>query len=785
MFKNYLIITWRNIIKNKIFSFINIAGLGIGMACTMMIFLWVHNEKTWNQSQKNYSMIYQSLITRNFNGELSTGPDMMFPLPESAKKNLPEIEQATLISFGETTLLGVEDKKINKNTINVKGDFFQVFNYDFIQGDEKSLQNMDGIVLTESTAMALFNAKDVLGKSITQNNSRVRVVTAVIKDVPAASTLQFDAIIPFNMSANWIQDAMTDWVNCNNRVFFKVKKGVDISQLEKKMIQLIKDNTGSENPTTRGSIIMHPMSKWRLYGEFRDGKNTGGRIQYVNLFTWIAVIILLIACVNFMNLSTARSEKRAREVGIRKTLGSDRSQLLLQFIAESMVMSTLAFLFAGLTVYLSLPAFNNLLDQQISIPFERINLWLSAASIIFFTGIIAGSYPAFYLSSMKPIKVLKGVFTPGKNALLPRKILVTAQFAVSIVLISATLVIYQQIKFVQGRDLGYSTDNLIMTNSSEELDNNYTVYKNSLLQTGIIESVNRTTAPISSIFGFTSGVRWTGAPADPNLIIGFLGTDEGFIHIMKARILEGRDFQPGDTNCVLFNKEAIRVMGIKNPVGNTINWAGRDRRILGVVDNMIMESPYNAATPLMFTYSNDRLGQINIRLKEGANLPKALAKIEALSKKYNPKFPFEYRFADTEFQNKFANEQLIESLGFIFAGLAIFVCCLGLFGLVSFSIERRSKEIGIRKVMGASIINLLALMSKEFLLLVSISFVVAIPIAWWAMNEWLTNFSYRIDIGLGLFIITGIITLLICMITVSLNAFATATANPIKSLRTE
>ncbi|MBL0883175.1 MAG: FtsX-like permease family protein, partial [Chitinophagaceae bacterium] len=634
-------------------------------------------------------------------------------------------------------------------------------------------------------AMALFDSKNVLGKNITQNNNRARVVTAVIKDVPAASTLQFDAIIPFNMSADWIQNAMTDWVNCNNRVYFKVKDGVVIPQLEKKMIQLIKDNTGSENPNTRGNIIMHPMSKWRLYGEFRDGKNTGGRIQYVNLFTWIAVIILLIACVNFMNLSTARSEKRAREVGIRKTLGSDKSQLLIQFIAESMIMSTLAFLFAALTVYLCLPSFNNLLDQEISIPFGNMNLWLSAAAIILFTGIIAGSYPAFYLSSMKPIKVLKGVFTPGKNALLPRKILVTAQFTVSIVLISATLVIYQQIKFVQSRDLGYSTDNLIMTNSSEDLDNNYIVYKNSLLQTGFVESVNRTTAPISSIFGFTSGVRWTGAPADPNLIIGFLGTDEGFIDIMKARILEGRDFQPGDTNCVLFNKEAIRVMGIKNPVGNTINWAGRDRRIVGVVDNMIMESPYSAATPLMFTYSNDRLGQINIRLKEGTQLQKALSNIEALSKKYNPRFPFEYRFADTEFQNKFANEQLIESLGFIFAGLAIFVCCLGLFGLVSFSIERRSKEIGIRKVMGASITNLLALMSKEFLLLVSISFVVAIPIAWWAMNDWLTNFSYRINIGLGLFIITGIITLLICMITVSLNAFATATANPIKSLRTE
>lgn len=785
MLRNFFLTAWRNISKNKLFSLINIAGLGIGMACTIMILLWVQYEKSWNKTQQHYDQVYQGFSTRNFNGELSTGSDLMFPLPKAARENFPEVEGSTLVSYGESTMFTLSDKKIKRPTISVTSDFFDVFTYDFIHGNESAIKEPNGIVLTESTAKALFNNTDVVGKIVELNRYRKVTVRAVIKDIPPSSTLLFDAIIPFDISSDWIKQSLTDWVNCNNRTFYKVKKGTDIASLERKLLTLVRKKSPSENPTTRGSLLLQPMSKWRLYEEFRNGKNTGGRIQYVNLFTWIAIIILIIACVNFMNLSTARSEKRAREVGIRKTLGSQRKQLLLQFLCESILMSVFAFILAIGLVYTGLPFFNRLLDQQIIMPVQTPGFWLGILGIIALTGIIAGSYPAFYLSAMKPVKVLKGSFLPGKQALLPRRILVTAQFAVSIVLISATLIIYQQIKHVQNRDLGYDTNNLIMVNANNDMRGNYEVLKNSLLQSGMIEAVNTTSLPVSNIFGFTSGVRWAGAPEDPNLVIGFLGSGEHFTDIMKARILDGRDFKKGDSNCVMLNKEAIRVMQLKNPVGSTITWAGRERRITGIVDDLIMTSPYALPIPLMLAYDPNWIGSLNIRVKQGADLKKTLQLIEDNYKKYNSEYPFEFTFADQAFNEKFANEQLIGKLAFIFASLAIFICCLGLFGLVSFSIERRTKEIGIRKILGASVQSLLALMSKEFLFLVLISFTLAIPVAWWLMSEWLSNFSYRIDISLGIFLMVGLITLLICLVTVGLNAFKTATANPVKSLRTE
>ncbi|MFN3667492.1 MAG: ABC transporter permease [Sediminibacterium sp.] len=592
MIRNFFTIAWRNIWKNKMFSFINIAGLGIGMACTIMIFLWVQYEKSWNKTQANYSQVYQGFSTRNFNGELTTGSDLMFPLPKAAKENFPEVEGSTLVSYGENTLFTAGEKKIKRPTITVTSDFFDVFSYDFVHGDPSAIKEPDGIILTESTAKAIFNNTDVVGKILELNRHRSVTVRGVIKDIVPSSTLVFDAIIPFNLSSDWIKQSINDWVNCNNRTFYKVKNGTNIAQLEQKFLNLIKKNSPSENPTTRGSLLLQPMSKWRLYEEFRDGKNTGGRIQYVNLFTWIAIIILIIACVNFMNLSTARSEKRAREVGIRKTLGSEKKQLLAQFLCESLLMTIFAFVFAACIIYVGLPPFNRLLKQEIPIPFAQAQFWFYTLGIIIVTGLIAGSYPAFYLSAMKPVKVLKGSFLPGKRALLPRRVLVTAQFAVSIILISATLIIYQQIKHVQKRDLGYDTNNLIMVTANNDAAKNYEVLKNSLLASGLIEAVNVTSLPVSDIFGFTSGVRWVGAPEDPNLVIGFLGTGENFTNIMKAKMIEGRDFKAGDSSVVMFNKEAIRVMKLKNPIGSTITWGGREKRITGIIDDLIMTSPF-------------------------------------------------------------------------------------------------------------------------------------------------------------------------------------------------
>lgn len=785
MIKNYFKVAWRNLFKNRSFTLINIAGLGIGMTCTMLILLWVFSEHNWDKGNKNYNTIYHVMVNRNFNGEITTGPDMMFPLPKAAKASLPEVEAAAVVSFPGTSLFTAGEKKINKKTLTTTPDFFKIFSFEFLQGNPNAIEDPDAVVLTESTAKALFDNSNVIGQRVKINNDRSAFVKAVIKDVPRNSTLEFDALIPFNPSSPQVIASESDWVNCGNRIFFKTKPNVNTAALEAKVLALVKERTGSENPTTRGSIILHPMAKWRLYEEFKDGKNTGGRIQYVKLFTWIAIIILIIACVNFMNLSTARSEKRAKEVGIRKTLGSERKQLIGQFLAESLILSLISFVFAVITVVTLLPFFSSFLKGDIVVPFAEPYFWGLAIGIILITGLLAGSYPAFYLSAFNPVKVLKGTFLAGKQAMLPRKILVTSQFVVSVILISATLIIYSQIQYVKSRDLGYNPDNLVMINANAETDKNFDAIRHDLLQSGKVASVTRSSSPLTSIFGFTSGVSWTGAPVNSNLVIGFMFASEDFTKTLNARILEGRDFRQNDTNTVIFNKEAVRLMGLKNPVGTDIMWAGGKRTIVGVVDNMIMTSPYEAPAPLMVTFENKWSSFINIRLQDKTPVQSSLAAIEAIYKKYSFDYPFEFKFVDDDFNTKFSNEQMIGKLSVIFSALAIVVCCLGLFGLVSFAIEKRIKEIGVRKVLGASVQQLLFLMSKEFLQLVMIAFLIAIPVAWMLMSEWLKNFYYRTAINGWIFLGVGMIIILIALITVSLNAAKAAVANPVKSLRTE
>jgi ABC-type antimicrobial peptide transport system permease subunit len=785
MIKNYFKVAWRNLTRNKTFSLINVLGLAIGMACTMLIALWVYNEKNWDGSHKKYDSVYQLYINRNFNGEISTGPDFMYPLVGAIKTTLPEVQHAATVSFPGPTLMGVGEKKINKSTLTVSPDFFDIFSFDFIKGDKEVIKDPDAIVMTESTARAVFGSIDVLGQEVRLNNNRNAVVKAIIKDVPRNSTVQFDGLIPFNPSSPEIKEAEGEWVNCSYRVFVDVKPGTSATSLESNLISLIRKRTNGENPTTRGSVLLHPMEKWRLFEEFRGGKNTGGRIQYVNLFTWVAVVILIIACVNFMNLSTARSEKRAREVGIRKTLGSGKKQLIAQFLSESVLLALISFLLATAVVYAVMPSFTKLLNIEVIIPYGEPAMWAIVLGIILLTGFVAGGYPAFYLSDFMPVKVLKGTILQGKQAVLPRKILVTSQFIAAIVLISATLIIYQQLQHVKKRDIGYDTNNLVQVKSNGDLSKNYEAFKNELGQSGVLSSAVQTSSPLTTIWGFTSGIRWQGADPNTQLIIGFLFANKDFTKTLNAKMIDGRDFRDGDTNTVILNKEAIRLMGFDSPVGREITWAGRSRMIIGVVDNMVMTSPYEAASPLMIAYDDKRGGFANLRLNEGADVSKALSVIEASYKKFSPEYPFEFRFIDDEFNQKFLNEQLIGKLAVIFAGLSIFVCCLGLFGLVSFTIERRTKEIGIRKVLGASVQQVLVLMSKEFLVLVGLAFLVAIPAAWWAMNEWLKNFNYRIDIGAGVFLLVGSITLIIALITVGLNASAAALRNPGKTLRSE
>jgi ABC-type lipoprotein release transport system permease subunit len=530
------------------------------------------------------------------------------------------------------------------------------------------------------------------------------------------------------------------------------------------------------------------MNKWRLYSDFKNGKNTGGMIEYVKLFTIIALIILLIACVNFMNLSTARSEKRAKEVGIRKTLGSAKTQLILQFFFESMILAFIAFILSIGVVYLLLPSFNTLVNKHLSLNITQPVFWLGALAVIMVTGIVAGSYPALYLSSFNPVKVLKGTFLAGKGAAIPRRVLVVAQFVISILLISATIIVYRQIQHIKNRDIGYDPNNLIMIDASPDTQKNFAVIKQELLNTGMINSITRTMSPITDIWWRQPGPDYAGKPANQNIIISGETADIDFTKTMGIKILQGKDFSgtPSDSSAMLLNKAAVEAMGLKDPIGMQMRNGGiYAHTVIGVTDNVVMGSPFEPVDPMMVYFDPGAANSISIRLKTSSAVNRALGSIETIFKKYNPAYPFEYRFVDAEFGKKFIAEELINKLTNIFAGLAIFICCIGLAGLASFTIEKRIREIGIRKVLGASVQQLLLLISKEFLKLVFIAFVIAVPLTWWFMNNWLDKYTYRVNISIWLFGMVGVIVLLLTLIVVSLNTIRAAIANPVKSLRTE
>ena len=785
MIKNYFKIAWRNLFRNKGFSLTNLLGLSIGITCTILIFLWVQDEVTYDKFHSNYTSIYKIIANRDFNNQVFTDENMVLPLAKELKEKLPQIKNAVVTTHQQSLVLTYGDLKIKKQGYTVSERFFDMFSWKFVKGNASTaITDPSSIVLTRSAAKAVFGNNDPINKVLKINNDRDAMVTAIVDDPPGNSSFRFDYIIPFNYSDPGTQQSMTQWQNSAWNVYVQVDPKTDFQSLEKN-INAIKyqHDPGDKKIST---YFAFPMSKWRLYSDFKDGKNTGGMIEYVRLFTIIAIIILLIACVNFMNLSTARSEKRAKEVGIRKTLGSDKKQLILQFFFESMILAFIAFIISIGIVYLLLPSFNTLVDKHLSLDLSDLRFWLIAVGVIAFTGIVAGSYPALYLSSFNPIKVLKGTFLAGRGAILPRRILVIAQFVISILLISATIIVYQQIKHIRDRSMGYDPNNLIMIPTTPDTQKNFTAIKQQLLNTGMINSVTRTFSPITNIWWKQPGPDYDGKPADQNIIFAGLTVDVDFAKTMGIKVLEGRDFTatPSDSSAVLLNKAAIEAMGLKNPLGMQIR-NGRPSTIIGILDNVVMESPFKPVDPMMIFYDPSGANSISIRLNQSVSPKKGLAVIESVFKTYNPSVPFEYQFADQEFQKKFITEDLISKLTNIFAVLAIFICCIGLAGLASFTIEKRFREIGIRKVLGASVQQLLMLISKEFLKLVVIAFVIAVPLTWWFMNSWLDKYTYRINISIWLFGIVGVLVLLLTLIVVSMNTLRAATSNPVKSLRTE
>jgi ABC-type antimicrobial peptide transport system permease subunit len=733
------------------------------------------------------------MVTRNFNNTVTTDNWMVLPLGSSIEREVPEVKRVVVTTYRQSGILAYGNTNLKKNGYTVTGHFFEMFSCKFVKGNAATaIAEPNSIALTESAAKALFGNVDVIGKVVRisdfesnagfENNAKV---TAILADLPHNSTLQFDYIRPFYYSSDLVKQYIDNWKASSWNVFVETLPGTDVQLVNKKIDDLKKRHDTDDKKIS--TYFTFPMSKWRLYSDFKDGKNVGGLIEYVRMFTVVALIVLLIACVNFMNLTTARSEKRAKEVGVRKTLGSDKKRLILQFFSESMILTFIAFAFTIIAVYLLLPSFNALVEKHLTLDLSQPMFWLGASIIVVFTGVVAGSYPALYLSSFNPAEVLKGTFVAGKKAVLPRQILVIGQFVVSILLISATIIVYQQIQHIKSRDIGYNPDNLIMIPGSPDTQKNFEVIKRELLQTGKIKAVTRTSYPITEIWSKSPAPDWQGKPGSINILFANLYADNNFIKTMGVKILEGKNFSgaPSDSSAMLLNKAAAEVMGLKNPVGMQIRFEGKAYQVAGITNNLIMESPFKPVDPMMVFVDPNKAPYIHIRINSPAQLKKVLGSVETIFKKHNPSIPFEYQFADQEFGEKFLTEELISKIANIFAGLAIFICCIGLAGLASFTIEKRIREIGIRKVLGASVQQLLMLISQEFLKLVWIAFIIAVPLTWWLMYHWLQNYTFRINISIWMFGAVGMVVLLLTLLVVCLNTMKAALANPVRSLRTD
>jgi putative ABC transport system permease protein len=794
MIRNYLKTAWRNISKNKLHSFINIAGLASGMAVAMIIGLWIYDEVSANRHFTNYRTIYQIMMNQTFDGVRGSQQALPFPVGEELKNKYPDFKAVAMCDWGQHHSLMYGEKKISKYGHFIGQDAAKMFSLEILDGEKDPLHDPYSIVLTNETAKILFGNENPVGKIVKLDNATNLKVTAVVAKQPKNSSLTFDFLIPFQLEEiihDWVRlYHKTNWANNSWQIFVQLNDNATPAMVNAKIKNVVFSHFTDENmfKHIKPELFIHPMSRWRLYSDFENGKNTGGFIKYVRMFAILGFIVLLIACINFMNLNTARSEKRAREVGIRKAVGSARKQLINQFLGESILISALAFFLSLGIVAIALPYFNKLTDKEMSLQITSPVFWLIMIAFTIITGLLAGSYPAFYLSSFNPVRVLKGNFKAGKSSSLPRKILVVLQFASSVVLMIGTIVINRQIQFGKNQPIGFSNKGLITVNWSDDIGKHIDAMRTELLNSGAAISICQSNSPPSEIYSNNNGWEWKNSqPVEKSVVFSTITTTFDYTKTLGIKLLAGRDFSRdfADSNAVILNQAAVKRMNLKNPVGEMLKWNDKPMVVIGVIPDIQMESPFRQISPLTIIFNKDWVGCVDIRINPAMPASKALALIKPIFDKYNPAFPFEYQFADEEYAKKFNYEQLVANLASIVAVLAIFISCLGLFGLASFTAEQRVKEIGVRKVLGASVLGLWQLLSKDFVVLVLISCVIAIPVAWYFMNTWLKNYQYKTSIGIGIFVSVVAISVAITLITVSFQAIKAAIANPVKSLRTE
>lgn len=795
MLSNYFKVAWRSLVKNKGYSFINIAGLATGMAVAMLIGLWVYDELSFDKYHQNYNQIAQVMYRETVNGKVVTGGFTPIALGEELRRSYSgDFSRVVLSSWSREHILAYGDKKVTRLGNYLEPQAPEMLALDMVRGSQAGLNEPASILLAESVAQALFGSSNPMGKIIKIDNKLNVSVTGIYKDLPYNTQFRDMLFIApwalYVSSEPWIKSAQdkADWTDHSWQTLVQLAPNTDLNAVSAKIrnVKLTHDPTSA---SFKPEVFLHPMSQWHLYSEWDEIGQAGGRIQYVWLFGIIGSFVLLLACINFMNLSTARSEKRAKEVGIRKAVGSVRSQLIAQFFSESFLVVALAYVVAFSVVLLTIPTFNEIADKQVHILWTNPLFWLVVISFGVLTGLLAGSYPALYLSSFRPIKVLKGTFRAGRLAAIPRKALVVVQFSVSITLIIGTIVIFRQIQHARNRPIGYDRNGLItVAMNTPELRGRYNALRPELLQTGAVVDMSTSSSPTTSSGGRDAGFRWEGK--DPNFKENFapIGVTHDYGKTVNWHIREGRDFSrqfTTDSVGMILNKTAVAYMGLKKPVGKTIIWHDKAYQVIGVIDDMVMGSPFEPVYPTVFTLNYNWASVINIKLNPELSARESLNRIQMVFQKFNPSSPFEFKFTDQQYGLKFAAEEQISKLAGIFAVLAIFISCLGLFGLASFVAEQRTKEIGVRKVLGATVFNLWGLLSKDFLILVAIAFVIGAPTAYYFLHNWLTNYEYRTEISWWIFAASGIGALAIALLTVSYQSIKAALMDPVNSLRSE
>ncbi len=803
MFKNYLKIAWRNLKRNKGYSAINIGGLALGMAVVIMIGLWVLDELTFNTYHKNHDKIAQ-IYNRGKNldtGEIGSFPSTLYIMGSVIKENHSDyFEYVLRASWVGDYVLTNSGENYTQTGQFIEGQALDMLSLNMIQGSYASLEDLNAVALSESAALAIFGEEDPIGKSIKINNEMDAEVKAVYEDLPKNNS--FENVKFF---ANWnlieanepqrFARAKTVWNDWSFQLYVQLRPGMDFETANTALRNLYSQYGPSDSVDGYEERGLHPfaypMDKWHLYSEFDAlGKPTKGRITFVWLFIAIGIFVLFLACINFMNLSTARSEKRSKEVGIRKTVGSRKKQLVVQFLSESLLISSIALMLAFVLVLITLPWFNTLAGKNMGIPLGNPIFWTAILSFTLFTGLLAGSYPALYLSSFSPIKVLKGTFKAGPYSAVPRKVLVVFQFAVSIMLAVGTVIVFNQIEFTKDRPIGYDRNNLISVQmNNPEYGGKYDLLRDELKNTGVVEEMTQSSSPLIGVYNNGgSGLSWTGKDPEMSPDFGLLWITHDYGKTVGWQFLKGRDFSrefASDSSSVVINETAVRYMGLENPVGSYITAGDERLKIIGVTKDMVMQSPYEPVKQALFVIDYENVNYINIKIKPDASTGDAIAKIEAVFAKVVPSAKFDYGFVDEAYGQKFQAEQRLGNLAGVFTLLAILISCLGLFGLASFVAEQRTKEIGVRKVLGASVLNLWKMLSKDFVVLVLISVLVAIPIAYHFMSGWLQNYEYRMEISWWIFGFAIAGALLVTLLTVSFQAIKAASVNPIKSLRTE